>query len=61
MNKKIFEFWTGDKLVTSTEDQEIYAISGRNGIIWQIINHVISHSLFVCTYYLIEVPAKYSC
>ena len=48
-------------VVTCTEDQEICAISGRNGIVWQIINHVISHSLFLCTYYLIEVPAKYSC
>ena len=61
MNNKIFELWAGDKLVTCTEDQEICAISGRNGIIWQIINHVISHSLLVCTYYLIEVPAKYGC
>ena len=61
MNKKIFELWAGDELVTCTEDQKICAISGRNGIVWQIINHVISHSLFLCTYYLIEVPAKYSC
>lgn len=61
MNKKIFELWAGDELVTCTEDQEICAMSGRNGIVWQIINHVISHSLFLCTYYLIEVPAKYSC
>ena len=61
IKKKIFELWAGDELVTCTEDQEICAISGRNGIVWQIINHVISHSLFLCTYYLIEVPAKYSC
>lgn len=61
MNKKIFELWAGDELVTCTEDQEICAISGRKGMVWQIINHVISHSLFLCTYYLIEVPAKYSC
>ena len=61
MNQKIFELWAGDELVTCTEDQEICAISGRKGIVWQIINHVISHSLFLCTYYLIEVPAKYSC
>lgn len=61
MNQEIFEQWAGDELVTCTEDQEICAISGRNGKVWQIINHVISHSLFLCTYYLIEVPAKYSC
>ena len=46
-----FKLWEGDELVTCTEDQEICAISGRNGIIWQIINHFISHSLFICTYY----------
>ena len=46
-----FKLWEGDELVTSTEDQEICAISGRNGIIWQIINYFISHSLFICTYY----------